>query len=204
MRVSDLAVDILHPEPGADTAAAVQRAAFAPSLYMDLFERFEVTPSEGALKSYLKRSGFLESAINAVTSAYLETCEYLKQSGATDLSVPSDVTGAESEPQTTNEQVMATMHASKVINTPPPSHAHNAQADILNLTGGGYASLVLPDELSANEFSDLKDWLKLMAKRAKRRIKPVESSAVEQAADKNRTDNSGYLDDPGYLGDGEG
>ena len=71
MQVTDLAVDILHPEPGAKKNISVWIAAKNPSLFAQLFDRFKVTPSEEALKSYLKRESFFERAINPICSAYL-------------------------------------------------------------------------------------------------------------------------------------
>lgn len=178
MRVTRLAVDILHPEPGADQPAALREAAFHPVLFAQLAERFPVTPSSDALKSYLKRESFLERAINPVSSAYLETCRYLEQFGAYDSSFPSDDAGPESHPVATQEARTMQPESTKQT-TMLPESSRNAVpgADVLNLSGGGQAALKLPDSMTQTEYEDLKDWLDLMARRAKRRV--VEPPATE-------------------------
>ena len=82
VQVSRLAVDCLYPDPDEGNAAALQEAAFNPELFAHLKERFPDRPSESALKSYLKREGFVERAINPAVSAYLETCSFLELKNA--------------------------------------------------------------------------------------------------------------------------
>lgn len=82
IRVSNLAVDILHPTSVGDRQKALLEAGFNPQIFADLRERFGEHVSEGALESYLKRENFLDRAINPVVQSYLETCRYLEQEKA--------------------------------------------------------------------------------------------------------------------------
>jgi hypothetical protein len=83
VRVSQLAVDIIHPDKPSDRAKALYQAGFKPQIFKDLRERFSSGHvSEDALKSYLIRENFLDRAISPVTQAYLETCRYLEQEKA--------------------------------------------------------------------------------------------------------------------------
>lgn len=83
IRVSQLALDIVHPDKPEDRKRALVQAAFSPQVFKDLRERFGGgVVSEGALESYLKRENFLDRAIGPVTKSYLETCRFLEQEKA--------------------------------------------------------------------------------------------------------------------------
>lgn len=83
VRISQTAVDILHPNQPSDRKAALIRAAFSPSLFNTLKSRFpDDRFSNEALRSFLMREGFLERAISPVLSAYSETTAFLEQEKA--------------------------------------------------------------------------------------------------------------------------
>lgn len=168
VKVSQLAVDLLHPEPGADRRASLREAADNPSLFHQLNERFDTTPSAETLRSFLKRESFLERAIDPVISAYLETCSFLKQEGAYEFVVPSPARAEESAPVAERESIA--MNTGTQISPATPTPPTLSGADVLNLSGGGHAALRLPETLTETEYEDLKDWLDLMARRAKRRV----------------------------------
>ncbi|KAA5804019.1 hypothetical protein F1654_09570 [Alkalicaulis satelles] len=79
VRVSKMAVDILHPDSPAGKRRALVEAAFHPQVFRSIKERFPHVPSEPALKSWLVRENFQDRAIGPVTQAYLDTCRYLEQ-----------------------------------------------------------------------------------------------------------------------------
>lgn len=80
VRVSQLAVDILHPENEQQRKSALAEAASSPDLFTALKERFPDNRfSENALRSYLVRVGFVDRAVEPVIRAYTETCRYLEQ-----------------------------------------------------------------------------------------------------------------------------
>lgn len=90
VRVSQIAVDILHPENPEGRRQALNQAAFSPSIFGEIRAHFsDGPPSESALKSWLMREEFLDRAINPVTKAYLETCSYLEQEKAIESGGPS-------------------------------------------------------------------------------------------------------------------
>lgn len=83
IRISQLALDIIHPDKPDDRKRALIQAAFSPQIFKDLRERFsDGHVSEGALESYLKRENFLDRAIGPLTKAYLETLRFLEQEKA--------------------------------------------------------------------------------------------------------------------------
>ncbi len=101
VRVSQLAVDILHPDNPASGKTALARAAFSPPLFKTLKARFTDDQfSTDALRSYLMREGFLERAISPVSSAYSETVAFLKQEKATESGGAPDETDDDEQDET--------------------------------------------------------------------------------------------------------
>ncbi|WP_024340906.1 hypothetical protein [Bradyrhizobium japonicum] len=95
-RVSQLAVDILHPESSEGYKAALKEAAYSPSIFEEIRDRFtDGHPSEQALRSWLTRENFINSAIGPVTEAYMENCRFLEQEGAFESRGPSNQQGRE-------------------------------------------------------------------------------------------------------------
>jgi hypothetical protein len=84
VRVSQLAVDILHPVNDAERKAALAKAAFKPEIFKALSEQFPDGVSEASLQSYLVRQNFMDRAITPLSKAYAETSAFLEQSGAND------------------------------------------------------------------------------------------------------------------------
>ncbi|MXO70908.1 hypothetical protein [Alteraurantiacibacter buctensis] len=82
VRVSQLTVDILHPDSDVVRRRALLEAGFNPQVYKDLRDRFGDHVSENALHSYLVRENFLDRAIGPVSNGYLETIRYLEQEKA--------------------------------------------------------------------------------------------------------------------------
>jgi hypothetical protein len=76
-RVSDLAMQVLHPETDTERAAALKEALKSPSLFAELLERYgNSTPGKENLRTYLVRRGFSTKAANAASSAYLDSVEF--------------------------------------------------------------------------------------------------------------------------------
>lgn len=74
VKVTQLAVDILHGiEPSVRTQA-VMDAALAPQLFKDIHDRFpDGIPSENAIRSYLIQQDFMDAAISPAINAFMET-----------------------------------------------------------------------------------------------------------------------------------
>lgn len=89
VQVTQLAVDILHPESEGARKNALKQAAYSPNIFKEIKARFPDRPSEDALKSWLMRESFLDRAINPVTRAFLETERFLEQEKAFESDSPS-------------------------------------------------------------------------------------------------------------------
>lgn len=80
VRVSKVAVEILHPDSQETKAQAVIDASFNPELFQELKSRFpDSVPSDMALRSYLTKRGFTDAALPAAIRAYVDTSQYAEQ-----------------------------------------------------------------------------------------------------------------------------
>jgi len=71
LRVSDLAVKILHPENEQEEAAALREAALTPNLFQEINEKWpDKLPSDANLRSYLIRRGFNQNAVEQVNKVF--------------------------------------------------------------------------------------------------------------------------------------
>lgn len=80
LKVSELAMRILHPQSADERIAAIREAADGPPLFGELKDRFPGRmPSEELLRNYLVRKGFAPTAVSSVILAYRETLELVEQ-----------------------------------------------------------------------------------------------------------------------------
>lgn len=71
LRVSDLAMRVLHPENHAEEVEALAEAAMSPNLFREICEKWpETLPSDESLKSYLIRRGFNQNAVGQVIAVF--------------------------------------------------------------------------------------------------------------------------------------
>jgi hypothetical protein len=98
VRVSQWAVDILHPDNPAQRIEAIRSAARNPALFQALDDRFrDAIPSNETLRSYLTRENFNDRAISPIIAAYTKTRAFVTQECANDFSVPRGVEGPSSD-----------------------------------------------------------------------------------------------------------
>lgn len=88
LRVTDLAKDILVPDP--DDAEcrknALRQAALSPTVFQDLADRYPPGTKlvRESLEGYLVRKEYQDRAINPIITAYTETCSLLEQEKASE------------------------------------------------------------------------------------------------------------------------
>lgn len=179
IRVTPLALEILHPSTDRERVSALNAAGFSPELFKELRARYpEAPPSAASLESFLARSGFSPAAIRPACKAYLETCQFLQRNGAYESDGVVVEPASESadhvdlkEPKAVNAQT--TMPVAS--NSPQSSII---RGDVFTLQGGGEVIANLPDSLTERDYEDLKDWLNLMIRKAGRKVtlKPAVSS----------------------------
>lgn len=146
IRISNLALRILHPHSQDERSAALREAAFQPDLFKELRDRYpgDVLPSLSTLTSYLTRSNFAQGAIGPASKAYLDTCSYLEREGAFERDSGTHQHDIEAVPISNREEppLMQTQHP--VIARPsappalqmPPTAALEPNEIALNIRGG--------------------------------------------------------------------
>jgi hypothetical protein len=147
-RVSDLAVRILAFPPGsAERRAALREAASGPELFVELDQRFaRGQASDGAIRAWLITRGFIPPAAEAAVRAYRETQQLLEAEGGTAPAVtPAEPKG---EP-------------------PPPPVESGTRRAVFGLAEGEVV-ITAPVFLSAESVNDLRDYLEVFMKRARR------------------------------------
>lgn len=175
VRISQAALDILHPDTEAQRKQALHAAAYRPQLFATLLARFPDGASETTLKSFLVRENFLDRAIGPALSAYEDTCSYLKQEGAYESRGPGAEEAEESDPTELEEPAMTEIdalpkRAQQTALTEPPGAG--LRKFVINLPNGGDAVLSYPADLSTEGYQDLQDYLDLFFKKAKRQSPP--------------------------------
>jgi hypothetical protein len=86
VRVSDLAVDILHPMSEAQKVRALREAANNPSIFAEIAKTFPgKPPSEESMQAWLIRKEFSSKALSPLYTAYIKTLDYLRRAVAPDI-----------------------------------------------------------------------------------------------------------------------
>lgn len=91
LRVTPVAVDIIHGISDDDRKAALRHAGTAPRLFKSIVDRFtDGIPSENVIRSYLIQQGYADAALGPAIKAFIETNRYLENAGAYDGHGPDD------------------------------------------------------------------------------------------------------------------
>jgi hypothetical protein len=151
-RVTDLAVRILaFPLGSAERRAALEEAAGRPELFVELDQRFaRGQASDGAIRAWLITRGFIPPAAEAAVRAYRETRQLLEAEG-----------GSGAPPGSTPSQPPA---------EPPPASTRvegGTRRAVFGLAEGEVV-ITAPVFLSAESVNDLRDYLEVFMKRARR------------------------------------
>jgi hypothetical protein len=107
IRVSQLALDILHPNKPSERTDGLLRAAYKPQVFKDIRERFsDGRVSAEALRSYLIRENFLDRAISPVINSYMDNCRFLEQEKVDVSGGQREESSSESETPDDDESVV--------------------------------------------------------------------------------------------------
>jgi len=105
VRVTRTAEEIFHGYPDDVKLSALHKAGSAPTLYNDIFERFEGDiPGENAVRSFLVQKGFTNEGVERALRAFLETNRYLEIAGASESHRTPTPTTQESAPTQREEE----------------------------------------------------------------------------------------------------
>ncbi|MFN4185162.1 MAG: hypothetical protein ACK4M6_10285 [Hyphomonas sp.] len=177
VRVSRRALSILHPDDAEEKRQALRDAIQDPELFQRIREKFpDGLPSESALRSLLLKEGFTDAAIPPAVRSFMDSYEYLQNAGVCDRHGRWLVAGAESQSEQVIEENGVDVHLdapARAVGAVGAGIAvrqpQSGTADHLPLVGG-YASAMIPEQISQREFEDLTDWLDMIRKKASRRV----------------------------------
>lgn len=153
VRVTSLAVDILHPENESTRRAALHSAAFQPDLFSELRSKFPGgAASENAIRSYLMRQGFSDVAVDPAISSFVETCRLTQQEGAYESQGDPPLVVVESAPDVLDDGAIQ-MRPLTVQPTQERAQApvHTAVPSAANTTTPAGSRVVFSEESSPNE-----------------------------------------------------
>jgi hypothetical protein len=178
IRVTDLALSAIHPESLMERRAALREAGFNPTLFRELRDRYPgPPPSLGSLSSYLSRENFAPAAIAPAAKAYLETCQFLQREQAYESGSEEAERGAEPSNMPVPIDQPAQVHNLIAApsqygfqSVPPNLRAPVQRPDVFTIGSDGEVVVSLPTVLTQEAYDDLKDWLDLIARKAKRKI----------------------------------
>ena len=146
LRVSNLALSILHPASAGETAEALRDAALRPTLFAQLAET-HLKASVKAIASYLiTKLGFSQTGATACAEAFQDTIIFAK------LDDPSSLTPVESEPAMPERPLGDTETSRESLPTASPDRA---RALLWPLTRGIYAQVSFSSDDLSEEDVDL-------------------------------------------------
>lgn len=185
IRISDLAMRIMHPESEEERATAIREAASEPQLFTELDERFPGTvPNEELLRNYLLRRNFAPNAVSHVVLSYRETKELVEdQKGSYDSPVSTTKGPADMQPQTSSEHSRETAGAGRISHVLQSQERSIAQYDFED---GGHIRILIGENTSIEEALDMAEtMIELKRREIERRRKStaVATIATEEVSD---------------------
>jgi hypothetical protein len=168
-RVSDLAVALIAHAPGTpERMDALKQASAMPELFAELDERFpDGKVSDQAIRSYLLTSKFIPSAADAVIRSYRDTKQFVQMEAAGYNSAPEAELVMQTDPLPTDGNIAAYMAAKRMtpsVDSATKPGVQRAEFPLLE----GIARVEFPATLSEASYEEMKDWLELILRRAKR------------------------------------
>lgn len=99
LRVTPLAVSIIHPKSDDEQGKALLEASQTPQLFREIREQFPdlPVPPEAGVVTHLNRAGFNPNSVPKAAKAFLETARFVEQLGGTDSRGSDDGERAESD-----------------------------------------------------------------------------------------------------------
>lgn len=164
LKVTQMAVDILHGLDERVRSSAMHVAGAAPKLFQSIYERFpDGVPSENVIRSYLIQQGYADVALTPAIKSFMETNRFLELAAASESHGDDESGDADSASSDENEnrpQLPALISASPA---PPTQH-------------GGY-QLMEGERVVFSEETGNEQYLKLVASG------PLDDSLLEALED---------------------
>lgn len=175
LRVSQLAMQYLHPESEEEKKAALRNAAAKPPLFSRLNEKFPGgTPSDELVLNYLVRQSFLPKAAEKALRAYRETNELVdRECGYYNEDLPSPSSDDDAMQQ----------HAPPAVAGPPAKRSNIAPGDFRVAMDGEFLVEINGSGLYQESVDRLVKWLtanRELVPKANRQAPDVKERGVEE------------------------
>lgn len=173
LRVSRIAVDIIHPANPGGRNAALREAASSPDLFNTLATHFsDGIPSENTLRSYLMRENFSSAAIPSAVMSFIETYRFLQQEGVGsgfDAELETSLDDDQDSQEVAENMPTAVAESPMRIATPQPNLAPNERIVYVEEGGPGqYLKLVASGDVDDYLLEAIEDFVKRQRKRLSR------------------------------------
>ena len=163
LKISQDAIHCLEaPEGSQERAEALARCAVKPTVFREIAEEYPTIPSEQNLRFHLIKKTYTPEAAGKAAQNYLATMRLVAESGGVYNSADADEEAEEMEAQTEREQERRTPIPPK--DGPTPAGMRKA---VFTLDEGD-VTLTFPEDLSAESYTELGDYLAIFLKRAQR------------------------------------
>lgn len=119
LRISDLAMRILHPEDDKEESEALAEAALSPNLFQEINERWpDNPPSDANLRSYLVRRGFNQNAVDQVIAVFRSAMSLVNEGGDVHDSIETEAEVAEDTPRQKPGDSMTVQPVHEIVGKP--------------------------------------------------------------------------------------
>lgn len=105
VRVSELAIDIIHPTSEASKNRALVEAARSPSIFQEVSTQFPgKPPSETSMRAWLIRQEFSPKSFSPLYTAYIKTLDFLRREVSENIQNLADLSDLNSNKVTSNSE----------------------------------------------------------------------------------------------------
>lgn len=136
IKVSQLAISILHPVTPEEKRKAIQEAAYKPALFAAIKEEWQgERPSDANLRAYLIRNKYAADAVERVIQIYRETMDLVTQeSGAYPT---TEGGGSQPPPERQEKQPMQPARTAAFVSAHPGVEVSVSEPFRVSFTGNG-------------------------------------------------------------------
>lgn len=176
VKVTPLAVDILHGIDPKDREQALLEAALAPQLFKDIHDRFpDGIPSENAIRSYLIQQDFQDAAITPAITAFMESYRAVEDIRESESHGAGDGSAQNADQQdASDDDTGAGTPPPPPLPPPPPAGANVTGYRVMEgervvfseeTSSDQYLKLVTAGDMNGDLLEALEDYIKRQKKR---------------------------------------
>lgn len=169
LRISDDAKTLLiAPRDSSDRAEAIQRCAFKPPIFNDIRASFETTPSEHNLRYHLAKKDYTAEAAGKAAKNYLATVRLVDEALSSYRPEEVEEDGAVEHEVAAHPVQQAALTAPRETPRAVATVAAPGMRQAVFTLEEGDVTLTFPDNLSADSYAELSEYLAIFLRRSQR------------------------------------